>query len=239
MSDIQKYGQDVLMAGFEGVDSSDLAFPSLHLYQGTMQEEEKYPDRKRGEWLNGSTGDPVSKPVSLAAVLKYASAFWSQDATSGSGIVGSWPGWYDVPADIEKNPEIEVTRGYILFFRIEGEAFPFVFRAKRTGIKTAKQLLTAEFSRAQSGKLPGVYTLSSRTEKNAKGQPYLVPVWSATGGSVDDAAMADIIEIRKMVSAQSRRIIARSESAPGSASESAPGDQPVTSQKDADDEIPF
>lgn len=226
-----------LMAGFEDVDSSDLIFPVLSLYQGTMEEEEKYAGCgfKRGDWIDTNAMRVFDGEVAFVAATKFASVFHKKGSPAGRGLAFMYPSWNDVPPDVEANPQYDVTRGYMLFLWSRGEAYPFVVRAKRTGIKSAKVLLTTEKGRATAGKLPGLYKLMSKKQVNPEGQPYLVPIYGPTGGSVTDADFAEIATMRQMIGQNREAVMAKLSEDEGAP---APAARPAASS-DADDEIPF
>lgn len=140
----------------------------LALYQGTMQEQTIYEgcDFKPGDYIDVLERRKVASNRIVPIWAFKTWVRWSKDAKIPDYVAKS-PS--DVPkGDLDwkdgKPPAASVCINAIIL--VEGEAFPYLFIFKRTGLRAGDLLFTLE-SRGSS-----VYELGSTVDKNAVGQAF-------------------------------------------------------------------
>lgn len=161
-----------------GKDEAGLNLSRVVLYQGTPKEEEVYGKHDRGTFLDSLDYRALGKEVKIMPVFAFATwAVWEQGA---SAPAQTWTDQRSVPKDLlewseegGKRIPPQAVESINVVCLVEGQQWPYVIVFKRTGLKAFNRTIAPlEARNASINKPPGLYALSSITDKNGQGQPF-------------------------------------------------------------------
>lgn len=193
---VQKQSSEVMSATdfggglvVEGQEDQGLQLSKVVLYQGSAEEEEMYGEHKRGTFLDALESRGLGTEINFVPV--YAWVSWAKFIKGQKAPEYSTKIKAEVPAEDlqwgEDGSSPAATESINVVIAVEGEAWPYLFVFKRTGLKAFnKTVKPIEARRAATGRTPGLYQLTSTDDKSADGKPFKRLVCRALGDPEGD-----------------------------------------------------
>lgn len=159
----------------EGDEATGPQLSKVVLFQGTAEEEEAYGEHKRGVFLDALESRELGNEIEVMPVYAYKS--WAKFVSGQKAPVYSTKIKAEVPPEDlewgEDNTPPVATESINVVVIVKGEAWPYLFVFKRTALKAFnKTIKPIEARRAATGKMPGLYQLTTTDDKSADGKPY-------------------------------------------------------------------
>lgn len=161
----------------EGDDSS-ASLSRLAMWQGTAEEEAKWPGTtlRRGDYYDTLSGEKIAEPKIIPIHGWMSWARWDKDS---SRPAYSTRNKAEVPTeDLEwsgpdKTEPPKATECVNLIVMVEGQRWPYLMVFKRTGLKVFRKVIAPlEQRRGMTGQAHGVYKLGAVDDKNSNGQAF-------------------------------------------------------------------
>lgn len=163
----------------KGKTDTGMSLSRVAMFQGTAEEEKMYGEHRRGTFLDVLEVRPLGEKIQIVPIAAFAR--YSRWEEGNNQPVESWENEADVPAallqwtedpDGKRHPP-EARESINVVCAVKGEAFPYLFVFKSTGLKAFnKTILPLEQRRAIMGKGHGLYELGSVDDKNSNNQTY-------------------------------------------------------------------
>lgn len=153
--------------------------PSLSrmaVFQGTAEEDAMYPGHnlKRGDFFDTLEVRKIGPSVKIVPIMGWVS--WACFEKGSKIPVYSTTRRNEVPPeDVQwnENEPPRATESTNLVVVVEGEAWPYLFVFKRTGLEAFNKCIgPMEGRRGAMKKGPGLYELGTKDDKNPSGQSY-------------------------------------------------------------------
>lgn len=184
----------------EGATKQDLAFPRLHLYQGTPKERKRYGEFKPGDLLDTSSNTkiPHAEFLPIRGWRQYIQ--WG-DKAKQEGIIKQslnktdWPEYMHRFADDGSPPAVTEYIQWLLLFK--GQQIPFVVSFTKRALK-AGQLIYTLAPMKMGSKTPSWFRLIPKEETFAPrrgsrpsqgGECFVFAITSAAALTAADAEM--------------------------------------------------
>ncbi len=177
----------------QGIDEAGPQLSRIVLFQGTAEEAEMYGEHKRGTFLDALESRELGDKIRLMPVAAWAT--WAKFVPGGRVPEYSHTDKALVPReDLEWGEDGQppaATMSVNVVIVVEGEAWPYLFVFKRTGLKAFNKCIRPiEARRASMRKCPGLYELTSVDDKSGDGKPYKRLICRSVGDPTTE--MADL-----------------------------------------------
>lgn len=180
----------------DGIDSGDMIVPRAGLCQGTSQEQEEYPNVKRGTIYSKLLGETIDDPTFIVAKV---SKTYTQYDESGDELIYRTDNRAEVDdADLEWSeddkgnripPRTTTSLDFVLVFK--GVPVPHIFSFKKTSFQAGRHLLS--LTQMLGGRC---FTFGEpKVGENSKKQKYLIPSVVPS----DDAPTPEMISLARSV----------------------------------------